>query len=445
MNGRIRLSIAEALLRFRLVKSEGLNPMLCWSNAFQITVRFAALGAVFTAIGCAEYKDDFHPDAPKPPGFEQRLTPEERRQLAPNPLFSEVLARDPGAVLNRVRVDPRLLNSTNERSGDRPLGLAIKLADRETASVLARAIDYEDIAFRNLVGEGYVYLAAKFGMPEVIQILGEKKYARDRIFSFSTIDEAALDGTKALHVAYDRRAAQMLQHYYYKGIASAPAWSFMMHVDRKGRNFIHSAAVDGREDVLLWAAESLCGYSQSERNPESWAITQTARWALTRGLRAFQINVGDLGLHFDLLFNRKDSEGNAALHLAAQSRSERSIRALARCEWLDYMRASDGANDLPIQSFLKAMDLRQGRVSDEQRRAFAFLFAQETRLRWQWRARYVNHQNSDGNSALHLAARLADRYFYDLLYPVGDAHALNRRGQSAREIFDARRTELGSQ
>jgi hypothetical protein len=68
--------------------------------------------------------------------------------------------------------------------------------------------------------------------------------------------------------------------------------------------------------------------------------------------------------------------------------------------------------------------------------------AQNTRLRLISASYRVNRENGEGDTALHLAARLADPYFYQTLSSIGDVYAFDKNKRSALSIFNNRQQQV---
>ena len=55
---------------------------------------------------------------------------------------------------------------------------------------------------------------------------------------------------------------------------------------------------------------------------------------------------------------------------------------------------------------------------------------------------FVNHQNKQGDSSLHIAARLADPFFYEHLTQFGDTLLPNNKEKTSEQIFEATQRQI---
>lgn len=401
------------------------------------TIAILVLIALLSACGADKNQWSQNPPAA---GRYSALPIEERAKLAPNKLFIAVYDGRLAEVETELKRDPSLLTTVNGY-GDTPAGLALKAAETRIADRLLSRLSVEDLPHQNQSGETYVFLAAKSGQTDLIRLLANRYYQSlppHYPYSFSYLDRPTEAGQTALFVAANREVAEVLETEYYRGPLDFPSWTFRLRADKKSQTFLHQAAHDGRADIILWASSHICKPGSWETS-ESYLYSLPARAAQTL-LRLVQTYIGDFGLPVDLIFNRQNSEKRTALHVALSRRDWNSARALASCRWLDHdLPDQDGR--LPLHVFLAGLNSRERAIQSEVRSVFQFLLHQETTLRrpiWS-RANRVNYADQNGDTALHLAARLADPYFYQELKNLGDIHALNKAGQSPAQIL-ARKT-----
>jgi ankyrin repeat protein len=396
--------------------------------------------------GCAENKSGFGGEPPRADRVAE-LEPSKRAALLPNDLFTAVYDNSVEAVRAGLSADLSRLESVNEQ-GDTPLGLALALGHREVAKLLLDSTPAGGLFHLNKAGESYVYLAARSGFTEAIDRIAGIYYQSLgglQRYHFADLDQPTVDGRNALFVAADRRVAESLATQYYRGLMKFPFWSFTLHADSGGGTFLHTAAADGRADLILWAAEKTCSPGALETSERVWLSWPSALLTyVLRGAETYTY-VGDLDLPTAVLFNRQDQNGQTALHAALSRHQWAAARALASCRWLDYDLA-DAQGDLPLQSFLKSLNPYRAAYEADAREIFTFLLEQNTRLRrWTMDApARVNWADQDGDTALHLAARLADPYFYRRLAAIGDIHALNRAGVTAESIYLNRQKQVGA-
>ena len=213
-------------------------------------------------------------------------------------------------------------------------------------------------------------------------------------------------------------------------------WNFYYHTNHEGQTFLHKSAADGRVDIIKWAVKRDCDKSSSENNSfwgeavTLWKRLQTKTWNITN------------------LITQQDNNDNMALHLAASALNEEVIRALVNCPWMDYSSTnSDG--DIPLQSFLKALDDSQASYEEKLKEGFKLLVRRETTQTelQPHSATYkvtplADHQNNDMDSSLHIAANLADPFFYDYLKQFGNTTLKNRQGNTPEQIFESTKQKL---
>lgn len=387
-----------------------------------------------TLVACSPAQEDFGGQPPRS-NRTVELPVQERAKILPNQLFEAVWNGSVEEVAQLAEKNPSLLQSRNS-NGDTALGLALREGRKTVAENLLFATSAQDLTTVNNNGESYIFLAAQAGYADLITAMAEAYYktlgALDD-YEFADLDQQTTQGQRALFVASNRLVAEALEAQYYRGRWELPFWEFMMKEDVASRVFLHSAAEQGRDEVILWAVDRMCTPGAWEKSESVWL-----RWpatALSYGLRGAQTHVlGDWGLPTDLLFNRRDQDGQTAMHVAIRHRRWAAVRALAHCRWLDYQLA-DTQGSYPLQAFLKTLNPYLNPVDQETRDTFEFLTSQTSHLRLSGVAAIVNHVDLDGNSALHLAARLADSYFYKRLEKLGDVYLSNAQGESARNIF----------
>ena len=296
--------------------------------------------------------------------------------------------------------------------GDTCFGAAIKYGKEEDALFLLEKMECgKHLYHRNHKGESYVFLASKRGYPTLINSIADICYGSQKDwldgedYEFSDLDMETKKGDKALHVAANVQVAEAIVYEYEarKGELSSP-WSFFYkHTNHAGQTFLHKAALDNRIHIIEWAIKREC--SSSENSIWEVVIENIVAW--------FKTNI----------INKQDNKNNTALHLAASSRNKEAIHALANCHWVDLsLKNLDG--DIPLQSFLKALD------SGTHEEALELL---KRLIPSDW---WLNHQNKDGNSSLHLAAKLSDPSLYNYLKQFGNTALSNNQGNTPEQIFE---------
>lgn len=397
------------------------------------------------SIGCGKPEDKFAANSEQTDRV-SRMNAQERAEIAPNVLFQSVLAGDLNAVQNAVAENAALLVTTNPKNGNTPLGLALELRERDIANYLAGQLTTSQYQHQNAAGESYVFLAAKLGYVEIIELLSDRYYNSfgDWVdWSFNDLDLPNKIGQKALHVAADRRTVEMLSTQYWRGTLEVPYWSFTLHVDNLGQTFLHTAAADGRADILLWGSEQFCDPTSWEKDGGWFGIKYVAGVVGSRATKIFQTYVGDFGAYVALLFNRADNDGKTAVHRAIEARNINAVRAVSTCRWLDY-KLADNTGNIPLQTSLLQIPFQSLQTSAAEREIFNYVLNKDTALaRWLYsRSSYWDSPNKEGQSAAHLAARLADPYFFETLASEANIYLKDNNGRTPSEIFEQRQSRV---
>ena|GEM_PF-2215008 len=368
----------------------------------------------------------------------ERLSPQERKTLAPNELFIAVVNGDVNAVESISANHPQLLLTRNQETGDSPLGVAIQMGEQDCARALLEKLPQEEFFKGNAQGESLVFQAARAGWEWMIKDIADRYYSTLgslNDYEFSDLDFKNHAGQRALFVARTGSVAETLETQYYRGFMEWPFWKFILQNDDQEQNFLHQAAKDARTDLLRWAVSRLCrpNFLQSE---DRWWLWRDLGYLVERGQRGFQTYVGGLGLGLDAKINAQDLLGKTPLHDAAESARLESLQVIASCPWIDPS-LEDVQGNIPLQSLLLSFDQKVQKIPEEQMKSLRFMVELKPKMR-SWfvqKSDLVNHQNEQGDTALHMAARLSDRGVYEFLSAEGNTEIKNKAGLSPRDIF----------
>ena len=384
------------------------------------------------AIGCGQTQVDLE-DHNIGSGSIQ-LSPEDRAEIVTNELFKALIGgysiEQMDALISASRISVR---SANKRR-DTLLGTAIQFKKEEMALALLDKYACEDLSHQNNKGESYIYLSAKYGYEQLIHRIADKCFEEDPIdfsdYEFSDLDPETKEGNVAIHVALDSAVIEALDYEYTRGILER-SWFAFHTLNKNEESFLHKAVQDNRINVVEWAVHTYCDKGEWEKSGSWWFQQPVASVAqhLRHGIQLYTIN-------FEQLVNYEDIKDNTALHVAARFTNTRAIRLLSGCRWVDFLVENEDEN-IALQVFLSSLDETRRDHSQEVKEAFLALVHGETYLA-KWFINIsdtVDHQNKEGDSSLHISARLADPYFYNYLKQYADIRLRNNSGISGEEIF----------
>ena len=402
---------------------------------------------MFSFMACDPgLEHDLPSEAPSPV---LQMDPEERALIVTNDVFAAVIDNQNQETIEEIlKTVGNDLSSLNEK-GDSPFGTAIQFRRKELALFLLEKLQCADLYHQNNKGESYIYLSAQHGYHELIQLIANKCFERKKTwttlddYEFSDLDPETLEGERAIHAAYNSTVMEALHTEYWRGIGEFP-WRAFYQTNNQEKTFLHTAVKDGRNSVVEWGIQNFCHENSWEKSDHFYqnipASTLRHAWHFVQNY----LQTIDLPLNFTQLINFQDEEDNTALHLAAQRPLNlEAIRLISNCRWTDY-NLDNTSENTALQEFLKALDPAMSNHEEEIKKTFMFLIHQETYLK-QWFThitKRVNHQNTEGDSSLHIAARLADEFFYNELKKFGDIYLTNKKKQTPEAIFKATRTQL---
>ena len=364
---------------------------------------------------------------------------EERQALFPNELFIALVNQHSEQDLQKI-IDQNghYLLSLNDNK-DTPLAVAIKFYNQKGALFVVKQLSPEHYLHQNLQEEGYLYLASQKGYVNLIQLLANRFYeSRREILSdyeFSDLDMKTNEGERALHVAKNYMVAEALENEYWRGSLEFPFRKFQYLQNHKGQSFLHTAVRDQNSDLLRWGMKQSCVSKEEWKDQAFYYKYPSLFW------KVFQTYGKYVGLDWDDIINTQDNEGLTAINFSAKNMFIEGILILSSCQWTDYL-LPDNKGNISLQSFLLTLDPLKPNHSERIYETFTLLMEKQTRLRWSVIPDHINFLNKESESSLHIAAQLADSFFYESLKKYGDIEQENHQGQTPREIFEFRRKQL---
>jgi hypothetical protein len=396
-----------------------------------------------TLPGCGGDGNSTPPDFDLSANRLGRLSLEEREELAPNELFEAIYEEDLAKVKSIVQQSPHLLESKNAKYGELPFVAAMRLRLKAIADYLVLNSPLKLYSVPNAQGESPMFLASKYGFPEIINQMGLKFYESHTIqlvYSVDGLDYPDSKGRKALHVAADRRVVEALYQEHQRGYLKIPYFGLFIHQDQESQNFLHAAAQDGRSDVILWAAENFCGAEW--KDSDNTAVSVVGNLTLWP-LRAFQ-SYFPWSTPLDHPMNHQDLHYKTPLHYAAENHQLGSMTALASCQWTDYD-LSDENGELAFHLFLKSLDPQERLLSRQERQILRMFIHRQTFMRKVFvnTEHYINAVDKLGRTPLHYAAQLADPWAYEELISFGgDRYLRDNEGLRPFDLFQQRQKQV---
>ena len=375
------------------------------------------------------------------------MTPEEIKARVTNPVLAGIFKGKSPQEIDRILSEQGSQLFIPNELGDTSLGEAIKLKQEETALSLLKHYQCDKrIAHRNNKGESYVYLASQAGYQSLISGIADICFKRKEKlwdgedYEFADLDPKTHEGNKALHVAANSLIAKTLIYEYTRGdLELTNPWTYYFHTNKKEQTFLHTAVEDGRLDLVRWIVQQEC-----KEEEDSWEKAKWVGWMVTLGKKALSA-VQNQTIAIEDLINYQDIDDNAAIHLAAKTQNIEAVRVLSHCRWTDFA-STNIDEDIPLQVFLKELDSSVSSHSMNIKGIFTLLSISETMVNTWFTdtSTFVDHQNNKGDSSLHIAARLADPFFYNHLTQFGDTLLPNNKGGTPEQIFKATQRQLKS-
>jgi len=391
-------------------------------------------------LGCGSDETAFSDfDLETPPPFSDSLSPQEKADLLPNELFVAVVDKKPIDALEDILATNGSFIYTINKEENSSLSLAIQFNNLEAAFFIVKQLSPEHLLHTNKKGEGYIYMASQKGYVELMKLIANKfreskmEFLSD--YEFSDLDIKTQSGERAIHVAKNHATAEALKYEYWRGWLEYPLRKFQFLQNNEGQSFLHTAVRDNNPDLLRWGLTQNCTDKQEWKESSLFFRYPAFVW---RGIQSYGKG---LGLDWDDLINTQDNVGRTAIHFSAEKLFLEGVQVLASCQWTDYLLKDDKGN-IPLQSFLSALDFSEPEHSQEVKNTFTLLMESHTKLSFKGIADHVDSSNLVGDTSLHIAARLADPFFYKQLKKYGDIENKNKQEQTPKNIFALKREQL---
>lgn len=368
-------------------------------------------------------------DLPDSPHY--ALSEDQKSMIIANELFQAILDdSNPKEIQEILTRKNEYLFSVNQ-NGDTPLGVAIQFYKEDIALYLLDQMMADKLTHINNNKEGYIYLASQHGLIKVINKISDKFYNFKSQWTsdweFSDLDVPDSQGNKALHVAQNQAVAEALSYHYKRGSLEYPLRKLQFHLNNQDENFLHTAIRNQKTSVVRWGVENNCTHRKD------WALsgyvfkTSSYVW---RGL----LSLGtESGFDFHNIINARNKEGDTPVQLSAQHLFTDGLRILSHCLWTDYLLPNHKGN-IPLQSFLTSLDPFVEQHSEDIKEAFVLLAESSTPFTWKQISHHVNFVNLEGETSLHIAARMFDSFFYKYLKKYGDLYAENNKKETPETL-----------
>lgn len=369
------------------------------------------------AISCSKPQDEFFPTSET---FD-RMTPEEQADLAPTALFRSIYRNDESEFTQELKNSYVDLVKKNHE-GDTALAVAIYLRRENFVLSLTERSTFLDLTVPNKNHRSFVSLLAEFNMESALDIIAEKYFQQLGIAgtlrnNFDDIDFPDDQYRRAHFYAQTASFLDKLQNLWFYGVLrfQNPWDSFFNHRDLEENTFLHHAALFDKTEVIKWYLDRHCIPNALESD-DNWWVFQYIGYG-SRKVRDFVQDADFLPIRRRFV-NLQNAVGNTPLHLAASKGNYRSIELLFQCDRTDATQENH-EGQIPLHYLLSTLDKDQEKINDDYKYS-AQLFGDKLNPLWgfiPWNnfKSLVNHPDHSGESALHIAARLRDPYFYDLL------------------------------
>lgn len=373
-----------------------------------------------------------------------RMSAEERKAQAPNKAFEAVFRNSSEEVEGLLTTDPNQFRAKNV-NGMTPAMVAISKTYKDLALMIVNHFPISDLYDADANGRGYMSYASQYGMVEVIDVIGEKYINGPQIAAkgFRNIDFSDSSGKSALFYAANSNVAGSLHGFWTSWsiawvVQWAPISDFYNKKDSIGQNFIHTAVTDNRYDVLNWAMEKVCGppllhdadgFFGTIGRKGMWGFNGVEGWIRSSPVNAIRDMVNQQTF--------KDvSEENTPLHLAVRNGNKEAARILMACEDTKY-RYQNVFGRTPLAELLFNIDPTLEEVPSNYKEIFDVMITKKNTyyVRLNFLQKMIDDQDLTGYSSLHYAARLKDKYFYEVLAETGNIYLEADDGMTPESLF----------
>ncbi len=402
-------------------------------KALRIKSFLVVYGALFflSIAGCASDKDETYTVNSE---YFYQLSTVDQQRLAPSSLFRVIYQNDIENLESALNENKDQLAKKNRDDNGQPedtaLAVAIKLRRSEMIPLIIERMTLMELQIPNSEGRSFISLLAEtddYLSFEVIQrryqnsINGLLNLSPGQYFS--NFDFPDTYGRNASHYAQSKIFMDLLATSWFLRTAdSLTIWSDLFwQTDVDGNNFLHTAAKYNRYDVIQWFSDRTCGYDWWEES-DTWGFKYVKSGVdhIVYGIDSTFTFLRDSSVFpfWRSLVNNKNIEGNTPMHLAAGFGSFEGARALLNCAEMSPTIYND-RDQFPLTYMLSHMDLFESPISQDFKDIF-HLLEDQLEIFNLWNIFYnfrghVNHEDTDGMSAVFYASRLSDKFFYDAL------------------------------
>lgn len=389
---------------------------------------------IFT--GCGSDKDKTYMVSSE---YFYQLSAADQQRIAPSSLFRVIYQNDINNLETALNENKDQLAKKNTDENNQPadtaLAVAIKLRRTEMIPLIIQRMTLDELKIPNTEGRSYISLLAEFDDYAAFEVI-QRRYQSsiNGLVNlqpgqyFSNFDFPDIYGRNAGHYAQSKIFMDLLSTTWFLRTAdSLTIWSDLFwQTDIDGNNFLHTAAKYNRYDVIQWYVDKSCGYDWWEES-DTWGFghIKTGVDHILYGIDSTFTFLRDSYFfpYWRSLINNKNNEGNTPIHLSAGFGSYEATRSLLGCEEMSPTIYNNN-DQFPLTYMLSRMDLFENPISQDFKDIYHLLENQlETFAVWNifynFRS-HVNHEDTNGMSAVFYASRLSDKFFYESLLRFSD-------------------------